>query len=73
MVDNNLQSSTPDVFEIGECASWKGNYYVLIAPGTMTCFSHGIETDANLIDSQNGAYPLVHSIRPKQNHMRQGR
>uniref|UniRef100_Q9UVH8 Nitrite reductase [NAD(P)H] n=1 Tax=Hebeloma cylindrosporum TaxID=76867 RepID=Q9UVH8_HEBCY len=33
VVDDNLQTSAPDVYAIGECASWKGNYYGLIAPG----------------------------------------
>lgn len=42
MVDDNLQTSAPDVFAIGECASWKGNYYGLIAPGSMDCFFHGL-------------------------------
>ena len=59
IVDDNLQTSAPDVYAIGECASWKGNYYGLIAPGSMACFFHGIETDANFIHSRNGGYPLV--------------
>jgi len=28
-VDDNLQTSASDVYAIGECASWKGNYYGL--------------------------------------------
>ena len=34
VVDDNLQTSASDVYAIGECASWKGNYYGLIAPGS---------------------------------------
>ena len=49
MAGENLWSSAPDVFAIGECASWKGDYYGLISPGSMTRFFHGIETDVNLI------------------------
>ncbi|KAI0081228.1 nitrite reductase [Panus rudis PR-1116 ss-1] len=33
IVDDYLQTSAKDVFAIGECASWKGNTYGLIAPG----------------------------------------
>ncbi|KAL9711883.1 hypothetical protein Ac2012v2_004956 [Leucoagaricus gongylophorus] len=33
IVGNDLQTSAPDVYAIGECASWKGHYYGLIAPG----------------------------------------
>ncbi|KAF9446723.1 nitrite reductase [Macrolepiota fuliginosa MF-IS2] len=33
VVGDNLQTSAEDVYAIGECASWKGNYYGLIAPG----------------------------------------
>lgn len=36
IVSDNLQTSAPDIYAIGECASWKGNYYGLIAPGS-TC------------------------------------
>ena len=50
-MDDNLQTSASDVFTIGECASWKGSYYELIAPESMACFFQGIETDANFIDS----------------------
>ena len=32
-VDDLLQTSAEDVFAIGECASWKGQTYGLIAPG----------------------------------------
>jgi len=59
VVDNNLQTSAPVVYAIGECASWKGNYYRLIAPGSMACFFDRIETDVNFIDCRNGRYPLV--------------
>ena len=39
---------------IGECASWKGNYYGLISPGSASYFFfHGIETDTDLFDSRN--------------------
>lgn len=33
VVDDHLQTSAPDVYAIGECASWKNNTYGLIAPG----------------------------------------
>ncbi|KAF8587207.1 nitrite reductase [Ramaria rubella] len=33
IVDDGLCTSAPDVYAIGECASWKGNTYGLIAPG----------------------------------------
>ncbi|KAI0933046.1 hypothetical protein AcW1_000017 [Taiwanofungus camphoratus] len=33
VVDDHLRTSAADVFAIGECASWKGNTYGLIAPG----------------------------------------
>ena len=37
VVSDNLQTSARDVYAIGECASWKGNFYGLIAPGRMCC------------------------------------
>lgn len=33
IVDDQLRTSATDVFAIGECASWKGHTYGLIAPG----------------------------------------
>ncbi|KAH9931317.1 nitrite reductase [Fomitopsis serialis] len=33
VVDDSLRTSAPDVFAIGECASWRDNTYGLIAPG----------------------------------------
>ncbi|KAF5354806.1 hypothetical protein D9756_005269 [Leucocoprinus leucothites] len=33
IVGSDLQTSASDVYAIGECANWKGNYYGLIAPG----------------------------------------
>ncbi|EKM57614.1 uncharacterized protein PHACADRAFT_182112 [Phanerochaete carnosa HHB-10118-sp] len=33
VVDDLLQTSAPDVYAIGECASWQGQTYGLIAPG----------------------------------------
>lgn len=33
IVDDDLRTSAPDVFAIGECASWRENTYGLIAPG----------------------------------------
>jgi nitrite reductase (NAD(P)H) len=35
IVGKDLQTSAPNVFAIGECASWNGHYYGLIAPGSM--------------------------------------
>ena len=35
VVSDNLQTSAQDVYAIGECASWKGDFYGLIAPGSM--------------------------------------
>jgi len=34
VVSDDLQTSVEDVFAIGECASWKGNTYGLIGPGS---------------------------------------
>lgn len=33
VVDDGLRTSAADVYAVGECASWKGNTYGLIAPG----------------------------------------
>jgi len=33
IVNDHLETSAPDVFAIGECASWKGETYGLIGPG----------------------------------------
>ena len=33
VVNDLLQTNAQDVYAIGECASWKGNTYGLIAPG----------------------------------------
>jgi nitrite reductase (NAD(P)H) len=33
VVNDLLQTSAQDVYAIGECASWEGNTYGLIAPG----------------------------------------
>ena len=33
VVDDHLGTSAGDVYAVGECASWKGNTYGLIAPG----------------------------------------
>lgn len=33
LVDNNLSTSIPDIYAIGECASWEGQTFGLIAPG----------------------------------------
>lgn len=38
VVQDSLQTSAKDVYAIGECASWKGNTYGLIGPGsTFAC------------------------------------
>lgn len=34
VVRDDLQTSAKDVYAIGECASWKGNTYGLIGPGS---------------------------------------
>ena len=34
VVQDDLKTSAPDVYAIGECASWKGNIYGLIGPGS---------------------------------------
>jgi len=36
IVDDNLQTVAKDVYAIGECASWRGNTYGLIAPGSVS-------------------------------------
>jgi nitrite reductase (NAD(P)H) len=33
VVNDDLQTNVPDVYAIGECCSWRGNNYGLIAPG----------------------------------------
>ncbi|KAK4044210.1 hypothetical protein C8A01DRAFT_12283 [Parachaetomium inaequale] len=33
MVDNELRTSDPDIYAIGECASWEGQVFGLISPG----------------------------------------
>ncbi len=33
VIDNNCQTSDPDIFAIGECALWNGKLYGLVAPG----------------------------------------
>lgn len=33
MVDHNLQTSSPDIYAVGECASWENATFGLIAPG----------------------------------------
>ncbi|KAK4119299.1 nitrite reductase [Parathielavia appendiculata] len=33
IVDNQLRTSDPDIYAIGECASWEGQTFGLIAPG----------------------------------------
>jgi len=58
-VDDNLQTSASNVYAIGERASWDGNYYGLIAHGSMTCIVYGIEVDAHFSNSRNGRYPLL--------------
>lgn len=36
IVGDDLRTSAKDIYAVGECASWGGNYYGLIAPGS-TC------------------------------------
>lgn len=38
VVRDDLQTSAKDVYAIGECASWKGNTYGLIGPGSKYLF-----------------------------------
>ena len=33
VVNDYLQTSDPNIYAVGECASWRGNTYGLIAPG----------------------------------------
>jgi nitrite reductase (NAD(P)H) len=33
IVGDDLRTSAPDVYAIGECANWRGNTYGLLAPG----------------------------------------
>ena len=33
VIDNDYRSSDPDIFAIGECASWNGSIFGLVAPG----------------------------------------
>ncbi|MEI6896088.1 MAG: nitrite reductase large subunit NirB [Psychromonas sp.] len=32
-IDNNCKTSDPDIYAIGECASWNDNFFGLVAPG----------------------------------------
>lgn len=38
VVGDDLKTSAEDVYAIGECASWKGNTYGLIGPGSESFF-----------------------------------
>ncbi len=33
VIDNQCQTSDPDIYAIGECALWSGMIYGLVAPG----------------------------------------
>jgi nitrite reductase (NADH) large subunit len=33
VIDNHCRSSDPRIFAIGECASWNGSVFGLVAPG----------------------------------------
>ncbi|WP_448957218.1 FAD-dependent oxidoreductase, partial [Klebsiella michiganensis] len=33
VVDQQMQTSVPDIYAIGECASWNNRVYGLVAPG----------------------------------------
>ncbi|KAI0353217.1 nitrite reductase [Trametes cingulata] len=58
VVDDHLQTSAKDVYAIGECASWKGNTYGLIAPG--------IEMADILAFNFTQAQTQVGSFKPRQ-------
>jgi len=46
VIDDLLQTSVQDVYAIGECASWKGNTYGLVAPGGESTCIHLSATDS---------------------------
>lgn len=50
VIRDDLQTSAKDVYAIGECASWKGNTYGLIGPGSeSTVISLAHHTRAELV------------------------
>ena len=57
VVGDNLQTSVQDIYAIGECANWKGNFYGLIAPGSMLYFSRS-PCQFSHCRSRDGGYPI---------------
>ncbi|CAE6377557.1 unnamed protein product, partial [Rhizoctonia solani] len=52
LVNDDLSTSAPNVYAIGECTSWKGNTYGLIAPGVEMADILSF----NLTQTHNGAH-----------------
>lgn len=50
-VDDNLRTSAPDVYAIGECASWRENTFGLIGPGGIH-FNHSAPPHAHILQSK---------------------
>lgn len=58
VINELLQTSAQDVYAIGECASWKGNTYGLIAPGgESTCIHLSVATDS--VFSGDGRHSII--------------
>jgi nitrite reductase (NAD(P)H) len=53
VINELLQTSAQDVYAIGECASWKGNAYGLIAPGRESACIHS-SVAADIVVSGDG-------------------
>jgi nitrite reductase (NAD(P)H) len=64
VVDDYLETSAKDVYAIGECASWQGNTYGLIAPGSapLQISRLCVFIDSDFLDnSRNGRHTLFQS------------
>lgn len=46
-VDDSLKTSAPDVYAIGECASWRENTFGLIGPGGTCNYYCGVTVDSH--------------------------
>lgn len=61
VVQDDLQTLSKDVYAIGECASWKGNTYGLIGPGSELFFTRSSKRALNASVSRNGRYTIIQS------------
>ncbi|MGF6274107.1 nitrite reductase (NADH) large subunit [Massilia sp. UYP11] len=52
VIDDRCQTSDPNVYAIGECASWRGQLYGLVAPGydmARTAARHLLDTECGFV------------------------